>query len=232
MTLAKDHFADIAEELAATYAPALASSYRPRFNVAPTDLHVVLRGDAPGGSDDRGRHLEPARWGFAAAPGRAPLFNARSETAAVLGSFRDAFLTGRCVVPADGFYEWAGPPEDRRPHWLHRRDGRLLLFAGLHQADGTGAGTGDGGAARFTVLTTRANATVARLHDRMPVILSPDDVEAWLKAGDRRLLRPAPEEDLTLTEVSKRVNSVKHDDPGCLVPVSSAEAARGQMRLF
>ncbi|HEY0706048.1 MAG TPA: SOS response-associated peptidase [Polyangia bacterium] len=224
MSLAKSHFAEIADELASSFAvsfaPSLADSYRPRFNLAPTDAHFVLLGQQE-------KRLQPAFWGFSGGPGRPPLFNARSETAPVLMSFRSAFAQGRCVVPADGFYEWGGQADERRAHWLHRRDGRLLLMAGLHQDEADAGGR----VPRFSVLTTRANPTLAPLHHRMPVILAPEDVERWLAVGDVGLLRPAPDDVLALTPVSNRVNSVKNDDPACRTPVAAGQAAR-QLRLF
>jgi putative SOS response-associated peptidase YedK len=219
MSLAKSHFAEIADELAASFAPALAANYRPRFNLAPTDPHVVL-------CEDGGRVLRGARWGFSGGPGRPSLFNARAETAAVLASFRTAIAHGRCVVPADGFYEWTAPP-DRRAHWVCRRDGRLLLMAGIQQDEGVASARDP----RFSILTTRANASLGRLHDRMPVILAPDDIDRWLSVGDVGLLRPAPDDLLEIAPVSSRVNSVKNDDPACRRPVAAGPSP-GQLRLF
>jgi putative SOS response-associated peptidase YedK len=221
MSLSKSHFAEIADELAASFAPALAAAYRPRFNLAPTDPHFILRNNGD-------RVLEPARWGFAGGPGRPPLFNARAETAATLGTFRNAYAHGRCVVPADGFYEWSGPPDHRQAHWLHRRDGRLLLMAGVQRTEPAGSASGT----RFSILTTNANHAVAPLHDRMPVILAPDEIDRWLVGADATLLRPAPDDVLEIRAVSNRVNSVKNDDPGCQTPITAIEAAQGQMRLF
>jgi putative SOS response-associated peptidase YedK len=223
MTLSRRELAELADELDALPVAGAADAYRPRFNVAPTDTHPIVRLDPNSGQ----RHLEPAIWGFApTAAGRPPLFNARSETAPVKDSFRGAFVNGRCVVPADGFYEWAGSGDARRPFWLHRTDGKLLLFAGLYEPSPDGR--------RFTVLTTGPNATVARLHDRMPVILAPDQVDRWLRRGDPALLQPAPDDALVVTPVSSRVNSVHNDDPACLEPPppEPAPSPKRQLDLF
>jgi putative SOS response-associated peptidase YedK len=126
MTLSRRELAELADELDALPVAGAADAYRPRFNVAPTDTHPIVRLDATGE-----RNLEPAIWGFApTGPGRPPLFNARAETAPIKDSFRGAFVNGRCVVPADGFYEWAGTGDARRPYWLHRADGKLLTRCG------------------------------------------------------------------------------------------------------
>jgi putative SOS response-associated peptidase YedK len=167
--------------------------------VAPTDVHLILR--MAGGR----RRLEPARWGFPPSQaGRPPLFNARSDTAPIKDAFRAAWAGGRCVVPTDGFFEWRG----RTPLWFHRRDGKLLLLAGLWDAG------------CFTVLTTEPNALVRQVHDRMPAVLSAEEAAAWLAAPSQELLHPAPEGVLVATPVGDRVNSIRHDDPECLAPAA------------
>ena len=234
MTLSWRDLDRVADELEA-YCPAeVAPLYRPRWNVAPSDAHLVLRrtGAHP-------RQLELGNWGFLRDQGSGLLINARAETAASRPSFRAAFSDGRCVIPADGFYEWSGKGPERRPHWLHRSDGRLLLLAGLCQrAPARDPGGADGGL-RFTVLTTAANRMVATLHDRMPVILEPGDVDRWLAEGPRDLLRPAPEVTLADRPVSRRANSVSNDDPACLDPPAEepaedapAPTGRRQLSLF
>jgi putative SOS response-associated peptidase YedK len=206
----------LATALGATMGTDIAASYRPRYNVAPSDLHPILR--AP-------RELVVARWGLVnhwqsgVRPARSPI-NARSETAHSSRAFRSAFERRRCVVPADGFFEWTGPKSARRPIWFHRRDGGLLHLAGLYES------WSPPGAARertFAVLTTAANDVVAKVHDRMPVILPADQIDRWL--DDERpgrevmdLLGPAPSDALVAREVSSRVSAVKNDDPACLEP--------------
>jgi putative SOS response-associated peptidase YedK len=202
MTLSKRELQEIADELAATFAVETAAVYRPRYNIAPTDAHVILR--APDGS----RRLKPARWGLVTTPGRPPLINARAESAPFKDAFRAAYVGGRCVVPADGFYEWKKTPEGRQPIWFHRADGKLLLMAGLWDAG------------RFAVLTTAPNALVREVHDRMPAILTDEEASAWLADPSQRLLHPAADGLLEARPVSDRVNSVRHDDPGCLAPAS------------
>jgi putative SOS response-associated peptidase YedK len=201
MTLTKRELAEIADELAAVFDPEDAESYRPRYNVAPTDLHFVLR------TADGRRRLEPGHWGLTpTVPGRGPLINARAESAPFKEPFRSAYRGGRCVVPADGFYEWRTSPEGRQPLWFHGADGKLLLMAGLWV----------GG--RFAVLTTAPNRLVREVHDRMPALLTPDEATAWLAAPSQQLLHPAAEGMLVAQEVSTRVNSVRNDDPECLAP--------------
>jgi putative SOS response-associated peptidase YedK len=209
------------------------ASYRPRYNVAPTDRHIILRPKAVEGAhrECAGGISPPvltmARWGFPREAKRgAPHINARSETAPFRNTFRDAFVNRRCAVPADGFFEWEKP--SGRPIWFHRPDGKLLLFAGLYE-EGRGA---DGGAERrFVVLTTPANALVSPVHDRMPAILSREEAAAWLDAPVQSLLRPAPADLLIATPVSRRVGSVKNDDPDCLRPDQQTHSGT-QLGLF
>lgn len=195
--------------------------YRPRWNVAPMEHHWVVR-LAPRSGD---RELVPAAWGFLPGAGRGtrpsyPLINARSESVTRQPAFKESMAKRRCVVPVDGFYEWVGPPRARRPIWFHPPEGGLLRLAGLWEpargARGEGAPPWE-----FTILTTAANDVVAPAHDRMPVILAPTDVEAWLHAPDADvlpLLHPAPHEALIGTPASTRVNKVGNDDPGVLDP--------------
>ena len=190
-----------------------AAVFRPRYNVAPTDTHIIL-------CEEGRRQLAPAVWGLGT---EKPQINARSETADSRPTFRTAFARTRCVVPTDGFYEWT---TDRQPIWYHRKDGGLLLMAGLYERDRKGL--------RFTILTTAANDLVAPVHDRMPAILAPEQLDAWLGRTPpsklRALLKPAPADLLIGTEVSPRVNSVANDDPACLEPPPTKSPK--QLRLF
>ena len=179
-----------------------AQLYRPRWNVAPTDEYWVIRHDGAGR-----RRLLPARFGFDGAAGQ-PVINARSETAATLPAFRRLFAEGRCLVPADGSYEWQGGRAERRPFWFHDPSGRPLAFAGL--------ATERQGALAFVILTTTANELLRPVHDRMPVLLSPEIAEAWLARPDTSLLAPAPDGWLVAREVSARVNAVANDGPELL----------------
>lgn len=194
--------------------------YRPRYNLAPGDQHwIVLRQAAA-------RALVPARWGFPAGGMAAPsrlLINARLETAARLATFRDAYRARRCLVPADGFYEWPrkgeGRDPTRHPSWYHHADGSLLLMAGLY-----GPPPQAGGRPVFTILTMPANEVVAPAHHRMPVVLSPRAARAWLDdprfdpAAPGMAARGAFTGGLVATAVSTRVNSAAYDGPACLEP--------------
>jgi putative SOS response-associated peptidase YedK len=226
-TLTNQRLEDIAEDLDAEFSPEDLALYRPRYNVAPSDTTwiTVSRGDA--------RVIEPAVWGYVAS--KKPLINVRGEQVASGSGFRDAFASRRCAVVTDGFYEW--PPAGgsrsapRAPYWFHRSDGGLVLLAGLFQrspADSQGP-------PRFTILTTRPNGTVAKVHDRMPVVLPQDRLDDWLAGPPPRaasLLAPAPDDWLVATRVSTRVNSPRHDDPACLTPATTDEAADPQRSLF
>lgn len=207
--------------------PRVAMLYRPRYNIAPSTVHPVLR------ARDGRRELVPATWGFTAriargGAGPSLLANARAESARTKPTFRDAFAARRCVIPADGFYEWTGAKGARRPTWFHPTGGGLLRLAGLYQpAKDPDAGGVD---VRFTILTTDASADVAEVHDRMPVLLAPGDVDLWLGDGAdlervEALLRPAPRGTLSARPVSPRVNSVAHDDPDLLREVTVGSRA-------
>ncbi len=200
-TLTTDDVHELARALRAEVAAELARLHRPRWNVAPTDEHwvVLLEG--------KRRVLRRARFGVEA-PGGRLVINARSETAPTLRAFRAAFQAGRCLVPADGFYEWRGGRSERRPCWLHPVGGGLLLLAGL--------AVERQGRLGFVILTTPANRLVAPLHDRMPALLAPDGAAAWLAHPDPSLLAAAPEGWLAVREVSAAVNAVANDGPELL----------------
>jgi putative SOS response-associated peptidase YedK len=221
-TLTKPKLEDVADELEAELSPEDAAVYRPRYNVAPSDVTWIVE-PAP---DHRA--LIAAIWGYiphASKTGR-PLINVRGEQVASGKGFREAFAARRCVLIADGFFEWDA---HRQPTWFHRADGRLLLLGALLQPPRERDRH-----PRFTVLTTRPNGLVAKIHDRMPVVISPERLERWLTAPPEeaaRLIAPVPDEVLEATPVSTRVNSVKNDDPECLRPVSRP-LEDPQQRLF
>ncbi len=229
-TLTRQGLEAIAGELDAALAPDDVAIYRPRYNIAPTDQHWVLR------TKFEQRELLPARWGpinnwAPDAKGAFKQINARAESAPSRPAFRDAFERRRCVVPADGFFEWTGSKEARQPIWFHPPDDELLLFAGLYES-----WTDPANAQRlrtFTILTTSANDVVAPVHDRMPVILAQDRIDEWLHVptqdqrayadGLRPLLAPAGDDVLVATAVSRRVNAVANDDAACLEPANDRE---------
>ncbi len=188
----------VASMLEARVLPSDASKYRPRYNAAPSDEHFIVL------QSPQGRVLVPAVWGL-----QGGVINARAETAD--RRFKAAFLGRRVIVPADGFFEWTGPRDQRRPLWFRPRGGGLLHLAGLAEE------LPDGRLA-FVILTTDSSGAVARIHDRMPVILPKENVSLWLAKPDSGLLVPAPDDFLSATEVSRRVNDVKNDGPSLLGP--------------
>ncbi|KPJ81128.1 MAG: hypothetical protein AMS19_08675 [Gemmatimonas sp. SG8_23] len=199
----------------------------PRYNIAPgQDAPVVAE-------DSRGRRIGLLRWGFVPAwrddPGSG-IVNARSETVARKPSFREAFSRRRCLVPADGFYEWKRRTTDfgpgsggavRQPYWIHPVDGGVVSFAAIWE---TWRGPGAEPRTTFAILTTDANEDVRPIHDRMPLIVSLEDRDAWLDRATsperlNRMLHPAPNGALRAWPVSTRVNRVGEDDPELIQPV-------------
>ena len=162
------------------------------------------------------RRLDVLRWGLVPhftkdlKSARKPI-NARSETAAGSAMFRDALATRRCLVPADAFYEWRTQQDGKQPFAIARQDGQPMAFAGLWE----GWRSPDGEALRtYAILTTAANPVMARLHERMPVILEPADWPLWLgeTEGDPlALLRAAPDDALRFWPVARAVNSVRNN---------------------
>ncbi len=193
---------------------------KPTWNMAPTMTAPVVRRHPETGD----RHLDALTWGLVPAftkvlkEARRPV-NARSETVATSGMFRNAFAKRRCIVPASAFYEWQATPSGKIPHAIARADGDPLAFAGIWE----GWRSPDGDILRsFAILTTTANAEMAVLHERMPVILEQSDWPAWLdeEPGDPlTLLHPSPEGILRIWAVDKRVGNVRNDGPELLDPV-------------
>jgi putative SOS response-associated peptidase YedK len=192
-----------------------------RYNVAPTQSVLVVREPAEREAVFLKWGLVP-RWAKDAGIGNK-LINARSETVTEKPSFREAFARRRCLVPMEGFYEWARRADRKRPFYFHMRDGEPFAVAGLWEV-------WEGGGGRLetcTLLTTSANELLAPYHDRMPVILRPEDYDLWLDAGVRSadrllpLLRPYPREEMTTYGVRPVVNSPSNESPRCVEPVSS-----------
>jgi putative SOS response-associated peptidase YedK len=190
--------------------------FPPRYNIAPTQPVAIVRLDHAGR-----RELMLVRWGLIPAWVKDPrtfttLVNARSEQAATKASFRGAMRYRRCLVPADGFYEWTGARGKRRPHLLRLRSGGPMALAGLYEtwlgADGSEIDT-------MAILTVAANAPVAALHDRMPAILAPADFDQWLDvrgtSADEAtgMLVPAADDLLEVIEVNPKLNDPRNEGP-------------------
>ena len=168
-----------------------------RYNIAPTQPIPVVCRDREGA-----RRFRLMRWGllpsFVKDPKKFPtLINARSEEVLTKPSFRNAMRWRRCLIPADGFYEWTGPKGKRRPFLLRPKMPKLIAFAGLYERWRDGQG---GEIDTVAILTCPSNASVSVLHDRMPVVLAPEDFASWLDVKGTppetaaALLRPAPED--------------------------------------
>ena len=180
------------------------------------------------------RRLGTFRWGlvpwWAESPaGASRMINARAETLLSKRAFREAFARRRCIVPADGFYEWRKEPDGRRqPFYIRRADGEPLAFAGLWER-WRDPSDPDRRLATCTIVTTRANATVETLHDRMPVVLPRAAWERWLDPSCEDtsevvgLLVPAPADALVLSAVPPLVNNVRNDGPELVEPVAAQE---------
>jgi putative SOS response-associated peptidase YedK len=207
--------------------------WHPRYNIAPTQPVPIIRQNPK----ESVREISLVRWGLIPSWSKdsssaAKMINARSETAATLPAFRDAMKSRRCLIPADGFYEWQKQGKTKQPYSFEVNDGELFAFAGLWDRwkDPNGQWIKS-----CSILTTTPNALTAPVHDRMPVILDPDIYDLWLDPGmkdvhavsdmlkpyDARLMRSYP--------VSIRINSVVNDDPECSAPV---ELSQVQKQLF
>ena len=196
----------------------------PRYNIAPTQDVPIVRLTRAGDA----RELIMVRWGLVpywaedVAIGNR-LINARRETIERTPAFREAYRRRRCLVPADGFFEWRKDGKVRQPLLVRRRDREPFAFAGLWER----WKQPDGNVLRScTIITCPPNALVAPVHNRMPVILAPEDFSRWLdpETGGLELLKPCPSEWLEAYEVSPRVNSPANDDPECIAPVAGAAA--------
>ena len=187
------------------------------YNIALTRrMPVVVRHGKP--------KLEAMSFGLVlparpTAPKPAIMGNARAETLLAKPSFRDAAQHRRCLVPADGFYEWEKQGPARLPHYFTLKDRRPFFFAGLWEPERADA------PAAFCIVTTAPNALLQPIHDRMPVILGPNSGPAWL--GDEpldpaqlaRLCRPLPADMMTGHRVDPLVNNVRHEAPDCIAPI-------------
>ncbi|MBW2484724.1 MAG: SOS response-associated peptidase [Deltaproteobacteria bacterium] len=194
----------------------------PSYNIAPSQDIVVIRHLS--GKDYR--QLDMLRWGLI--PGWAKdmkisyrMINARAETLAQKPSFRAAFKKRRCLIAADGFYEWRHLGKTKQPYFVHMKNGAVFGFAGLWES-----WTSPGGSIveSCTIITTSANDLVRKIHDRMPVILHPQKYAAWLNQESwenslQPLLVPYPASEMESYRVSSEVNNPKNNIPACLQPL-------------
>ena len=204
--------------------------FRPTWNAAPSQRLPVIVEDKDAGTPA----LRTMTWGLIpkwTKPGEKPKvtpINARAETLTEKPMFRSLITSRRCVVPANGFYEWQRHERGKQPFFITRDDGQLMLFAGLY--DEARSAEGDP-LESYAIITTAANGRMSALHDRMPVILDPDDVEEWLDSDQtetgplERLLRPADDGDIALRPVSQEVNSVRHNGPELIEPLDDEDEA-------
>lgn len=195
---------------------------QPRFNIAPTQQVPVVRL-----SPDGEREMVTLRWGLIPFWSREPfvgrqLINARSETVDKRLSFREPFKHRRCLIPADGFYEWKSEPKEKQPYYISMFDDNPFAFAGLWEhwegAEGDVIES-------CTILTTRANEFIITMHDRMPVIIDPTNYDLWLEPNIQEreplalLMEPYPEDSLTAIPVTTWVNNPRNDDGDCIKPL-------------
>ncbi|HEY0878463.1 MAG TPA: SOS response-associated peptidase [Zeimonas sp.] len=198
--------------------------FGPRYNVAPSTPVLAIRTDRR----ERRRIAEVMRWGLVPHWAKDPsigarLINARAETIATKPAFRDAFRRGRCVIPANGFYEWktieAPGRRRKQPYYLHRSDGGLIAMAGLYDRHDAP----DGPVATCCIVTATANVVAAQTHDRMPVLLDRPGVDAWLDPDAdlealKPLLEPCPDDWLALRTVAPAVSDPRHEGAALIEP--------------
>ena len=191
----------------------------PRYNIAPTQSCLAI-------IEENGQHrILPLTWGLIPHWSKNkkpdfPLINARAETIQIKPAFRELFQRKRCLIPADGFYEWDKTNTNKIPYRITLENQALFAFAGLWDTWESKQGRVN----TFTIITTTSNALVADLHDRMPVILKKEDETKWLDASAlselEPLLEPLPSKFLECYQVSTLVNQWKNDSPTCIKPVS------------
>lgn len=193
---------------------------QPRYNIAPSQMVAVI-------TNRHRKELTLLKWGLAPSWAKDPaigsrMINARSETAAEKPSFRTAFKRRRCLIPADGYYEWTKRNGKKAPMYIKRRDREVFAFAGLWEnwkkPDGTWLGT-------CAILTTDANDFIRPIHHRMTVMIEPEDYDTWLSVEELTsnqwmpLMRGCDSEKLTAFEVSTQVNRPVNDNPTVIFPV-------------
>lgn len=197
------------------------SNFPPRYNVAPTDQIPIVRVDPRDGE----RELTMARWGlipfWMKQKPRVPHINARAETVHQTPLFREAFFKRRCLIPATGFYEWENTATGKQPWRFVRKDLEPFAFAGLWEY----AKIEGEPILSTAIIVGEPNVLTGAVHDRMPVMLMPEDYDAWLDEATpvdvlRGLLRPYDPELMKAYQVSRAVNSVKNDTEECIAPIA------------
>ncbi|MGI8484649.1 MAG: SOS response-associated peptidase [Thermomicrobiales bacterium] len=205
---------------------------RPSWNASPSQtLPVLVESE-----DQQHWQLKGMSWGLVprwTKPGERPKItpiNARSETVAEKPMFRSLFKQRRCIVPANGFYEWqrvdqhsgSGKGSTKQPYYIHLKDDPMMFFAGLYdEAPGKDGKPFES----YTIITTTANEKMAHLHDRMPVMIEPRDIEHWLSRSETEsepleyLLKPAPDGAIDIYPVSTAVNSPRNNEPDLIDPL-------------
>jgi putative SOS response-associated peptidase YedK len=207
--------------------------WTPRYNIAPSQPVPVIRQNPK----EPRRELSLMRWGLIPSWAKdasvaARMINARSETVGTKPAFRDSLTNRRCLIPADGFYEWQRTEKVKQPYCFEVNDGELFAFAGIwdHWRD-----TNNNIVETFSILTTSPNAVTAAVHDRMPVILDPDSYDLWLDPGVQdaswasELLKPYDAQLMRCYPISTRINHVANDDEECSAPL---ELPQAEARLF
>jgi len=208
------------DELARVFEVAPPAALAPRYNIAPTQEVPIVRAEAT-------RELLLARWGLVPSWADDPaigarLINARAETIAEKPAFRAAFKRRRCLVLADGFYEWQRVGARKQPYYIRRRDGRPFAFAGLWERWEAGGAA----VTSCALITTTPNELIRPIHDRMPVILEQADLQRWLEPTLtdivllKAMLKPHRADALVAFPVSAAVNSPSHDSAACVAPLA------------
>ncbi len=202
------------------------ATLQPRYNIAPSQPVLAVVAAEALADKGSGRRAVHFRWGliprWSPAP-KAGLINARSETVAQKPSFSEAFRRRRCLIPADGFYEWVGQgKQGRQPYWFYLLDRAVFAFAGIWERWRSPQGVE---IETCAILNTPANRLMEPFHERMPAILPESDYDLWLDPQVRDpkrllpLLRPYPAEAMAAYPVSTYVNNPRHEDPMCRAPL-------------
>jgi putative SOS response-associated peptidase YedK len=225
---------ELLEEFAATR-DAVAADREADYNVAPTKrIYTVL-------THKDERELRLVRWGLV--PGWAKdtkvgarMINARAETVAVKPSFRAAFARRRCLIPADGYYEWMTEGKVKQPYYIYRTDGGILAFAGIYELWRNSQVPDDHEDALYwsaSIITTQATDEIGQIHDRTPMVIAPGDWTDWLDPANNEkelllsVMRPATSsgsQSLTSYQVSTTVNSVRNNGPSLIEPLGDTES--------